>query len=334
MASSYWESTQRKFWTFSKQQLNTERRKIEDSERNLVNMYPLPDRRLLSIYFYHQLSKMARPLGIRQQALATAQVYVRRFYTKVEIRRTNPALVLATSLYLACKMEECPQHIRMILAEARHCWGTSSSSSSSLSSLPHPRDALLLRLHSPHPDTSFSEVSKIGECEFTLISEMNSQLIIHHPYRSLAELQTQFQLTQEENALAWSIINDHYLTDLPLLHPPHVVAITALFLAVVLKPTQGGLQIHAASVSSALQTLGSMRSTGGGGGGGGGAGGGGSQNRVQKLVDWLAESSVDIEAVVECTQELISLYEIWENYSDKACKDSIAKFVKSRGLDK
>lgn len=66
---------------------------------------------------------MARPLGIRQQALATAQVYVRRFYTKIEIRRTNPALILATALYLACKMEECPQHIRMILAEARHCWG-------------------------------------------------------------------------------------------------------------------------------------------------------------------------------------------------------------------
>jgi len=68
---------------------------------------------------------MARPLGIRQQALATAQVYVRRFYAKVEIRRTNPALVLATALYLACKMEECPQHIRMVLAEARHCWGKS-----------------------------------------------------------------------------------------------------------------------------------------------------------------------------------------------------------------
>ena len=139
MASNYWESTQRKFWTFTKQQLAFERKKIEDSERNLVNLYPLPDRRHLSIYFYHrtllttlyytrltiaELSKMARPLGIRQQALATAQVYVRRFYAKIEIRRTNPALVLATALYLACKMEECPQHIRLVLAEARHCWGT------------------------------------------------------------------------------------------------------------------------------------------------------------------------------------------------------------------
>ncbi|KAF2686563.1 C/H/G cyclin [Lentithecium fluviatile CBS 122367] len=292
--NNYWESTQRKFWTFSKQQLAAERKKMEEAERNLVNMYPLPDRRLLSIYFYHQLSKMARPLGIRQQALATAQVYIRRFYLKVEMRRTNPALVLATALYLACKMEECPQHIRMVLAEARHCW-----------------------------DTSFNDISKIGECEFTLISEMNSQLIIHHPYRSLAELQTQFQLTQEENALAWSIVNDHYLTDLPLIHAPHVIAITAMFLAVVLKPTQGGLQIHAAGVANALQTLGNAR-------------GGASQgtNRCQKLVDWLAESSVDMEAVIECTQELISLYEIWESYADKNCKDQIAKFVRARGLDK
>lgn len=45
---------------------------------------------------------------------------------KIEIRRTNPALVLATALYLSCKMEECPQHIRMVLAEARHCWGASN----------------------------------------------------------------------------------------------------------------------------------------------------------------------------------------------------------------
>jgi len=142
MASSYWESTQRKFWTFTRQELDQERKRIEDTERNLVNTYPLPDRRHLSIYFSHrefpsmywkveqadisvaELAKMARPLGIRQQALATAQIYIRRFYAKTEIRRTNPALVLATALYLACKMEESPQHIRMVLAEARHCWRT------------------------------------------------------------------------------------------------------------------------------------------------------------------------------------------------------------------
>jgi cyclin C len=150
---------------------------------------------------------------------------------------------------------------------------------------------------------------------------MNSQLILHHPYRSLADIQAQFQLTQEENALAWNIINDHYLTDLPLLHAPHVIAITAMTLAVVLKPTQGGLQLNAAGMSSALQALGNARGAPPG-----------THSRVQKLVDWLAESSVDVEAVVECTQELISLYDVWESYTEKMCKDQIAKFVKARGL--
>jgi cyclin C len=95
-------------------------------------------------------------------------------------------------------------------------------------------------------------------------------------------------------------------------------------LAVVLKPVQGGPPVHAANVTSALQTLGSSR----------GGGGPASSIRCNKLADWLAASSVDMEAVVECIQELISLYEVWETYHDKIPKDQIAKFVKARGLDK
>ena len=61
-------------------------------------------------------------MTVRQQAIATAQIFIRRFYIKVEIRRTNPYLVLVTALYLACKMEECPQHIRVVVSEARNMW--------------------------------------------------------------------------------------------------------------------------------------------------------------------------------------------------------------------
>jgi len=174
-------------------------------------------------------------------------------------------------------------------------------------------------------DMFLADISKLGECEFALISEMNSQLIVHHPYRSLSEIQTNFGLTTEETALAWSIINDHYLTDLPLLHAPHVIAVTAMFLAVVLKPTQTGLQVHSAGMQNALQTIASASS---------GGASGQQQSRVQKLVSWLAESRVDMENVIDCTQELISLYEVWEKFNEKVCKEQISRFVKSRGLDK
>jgi cyclin C len=150
---------------------------------------------------------------------------------------------------------------------------------------------------------------------------MNSQLIVHHPYRSLTDLQSQLGLSLDETSLAWNIINDHYLTDLPLLHPPYVIAVTAALLAVVLKPSSQGSAIHAGTVQSAMNTV---------------AGTGSPQTnaRVQKVMNWVAESQVSLEAMAECAQELISLYEVWDGYKENLCKDPIARFVKARGLEK
>ena len=51
MAANYWESTQRKHWQFSKQELARLRQKLEDEDKNLVQSYPLPQLRQLSIFF-------------------------------------------------------------------------------------------------------------------------------------------------------------------------------------------------------------------------------------------------------------------------------------------
>ncbi len=254
-------------------------------------------------------------MSVRQQALATAQVYMRRFYSKVEIRHTNPYLILSTALYLACKMEECPQHIRVFVSEARQIWP-------GLSPTPYVSHSLA----DPYPaDFIISDVSKLGECEFYLISEMNSQLIIHHPYRTLHELQSTLSMAQDDVSLAWSVINDHYLTDLPLLFPPHVIAVTAIFLAMTLKPTQAAAS--AATLGSAPSMPKDASSTVPGPSSA-------QHKKVQNLVSWLAEGEIDIKAVVECSQEIISLYDVWEQYNEKTCKEQIARFVKARGLEK
>ena len=158
---------------------------------------------------------------------------------------------------------------------------------------------------------------------------MNCQLIVHHPYRTLLELQKQLNLAQEEMSLAWSIINDHYLTDLPLLYPLHVIATTAIFLSLVLKPAQSGLQAAATATNTLASAVRTAResstrnlnpsST--------------PQGKIQYFIEWLAEGEVDIKAMVDCTQEIISLYEVWEQYNDKTCKEQIARFVKARNLD-
>lgn len=147
MAANYWASSQRLHWQMSRERLAEIRATLDAQDEKAVQQLPLPELRHLSIYFnsrmyatwfrhdlhFHPFSKLrclheteiarlGRRMQTRQQALATAQLYIRRFYTKVPIRDTNPYLVMATCLYLALKMEECPQHIRIVVSEARTCW--------------------------------------------------------------------------------------------------------------------------------------------------------------------------------------------------------------------
>ncbi|KAI2617428.1 cyclin-C [Hypoxylon sp. NC1633] len=316
MAANYWESTQRRFWQFSKDELSQMREDLEKSDQNLVQMFPLPRRTHLNIYFNQQISRISKRLNIKQQAVATAQLYIKRFYSKVEIRRTNPYLVITTALYLACKMEECPQHIRMFVTEARSLW----------------------------PDLLHVEVPRVGECEFFLISEMNSQLIVHQPYRTLTTLQSDLNLTPDETSLALSVINDHYMTDLPLLYPPHIIALTAILLSIVLRPNPvpgGNNAVNMAAAAAA--TLAQAQQSRSGAAGSGQTTPGGTEKdkqqearfgKVQRFAAFLAESNVDIEGMIDCTQELISFYECHEQYNDKMTREQINRFVKARGLDK
>ena len=51
MAANYWVSTQKRCWLFSKETLADTREHLESGEQSLIHQYPLPDRRLLSVYF-------------------------------------------------------------------------------------------------------------------------------------------------------------------------------------------------------------------------------------------------------------------------------------------
>ena len=132
-------------------------------------------------------------------------------------------------------------------------------------------------------------------------------------------------LTRDEAALSWSVVNDHYLTDLPFIHAPHLIALAAIVLAVVIRPSQSSQQTGAAPAK--LAQLGSLAQSK-------------SENehslqsKAQFLMGWLARSNIDMEALVDCVQELISLYAVLEQYSEKTCKEQLGNLVKARGVDK
>lgn len=51
MAASYWSSTQYRDWTFNRSEIEEIRKKLEENDALLISQYPLPDPRLLNIYF-------------------------------------------------------------------------------------------------------------------------------------------------------------------------------------------------------------------------------------------------------------------------------------------
>lgn len=221
---------------------------------------------------------MGRQLNVRQRALATAEVYLSRFFTRVSIYEVNVYVMVATCVYLACKTEESPQHIRTVTSEARGLW----------------------------PDYVTHDPTKIAECEFYLIEELDSFLIVHHPYRSLLQItqamttyNPQLTLAMEELQSVWSMINDSYATDLLLLMPPHIIAAACLYVTVVLKSPLIRPQRPADSVKA----------------------------RIEMFVAFLGHSGIDLDRVIETIQEMISLYYRWEKYDESQCKAQLAKVI-------
>jgi cyclin-C len=358
MAANYWDSTQFQHWTFTKPHLASLRHSLlpqtpppaptsslggapSSSAPAKIPTSSLPDPRHLAIFLQSQLHKLSRRLNLRQQALATAQVYLKRFYLSVPVWRSNPYLVLTTALYLACKVEESPQHIRMLVGEAARHWPEMGSSASTSGS----------GLGSS--TSGGGETARVGECEFAMIATLGSALVCHHPYRDVQDFSGILGLGGEGTSLAMGIINDSFATDLPLLYPPHVLALTAIFLAVVLRPTSqpAGLAAHSTTPSSSAgsstsslsgvvagtSTTPSLSAQSAQSALGGFASlfkASGTGSKLTKMVDFLAESQVDMDSVVDATQELVSLYECWEHYNERSVKEVVGRWVREGGGSK
>ena len=177
------------------------------------------------------------------------------------------------------------------------------------------------------------------------------------------------ELSNDELGMAWSIINDSYLTDLPLTCAPHTIAVMAIFLAVAFQPANksvsagsglptfqvpstpnptinstssasfqglGGRQGMSTAISNTMTSPASNRngiSTSTDGKAKTSARPAPTE-KLQRAIRFLAQSSIDLEQVINATQEIVSLYEVWESYSEKAVKETLARVIRGRGLDK
>ncbi|EJD05692.1 cyclin-like protein [Fomitiporia mediterranea MF3/22] len=245
MATDFWASSHFKRWIVDRATLH--RARLED-----LHYVDDPDHlALLGIFFANLMSKLGNKLSMRQRVIATATIFFRRFYIKNSYCETDPYLVLAACCYVAAKAEESPVHIKTVISEARSVFGVSQH---------------IAEYNVRHFPT---ENSKLAEMEFYLVDDLECDLLVFHPYRTLMALvkdasQAEQSLEEKEAGElgagiddgprywgtgegkldmhtggiqnAWFLINDTYRSDICLVYPPHLIAIAALYLVCVLNP--------------------------------------------------------------------------------------------------
>uniref|UniRef100_A0A669B2P2 Cyclin-C n=2 Tax=Oreochromis TaxID=8139 RepID=A0A669B2P2_ORENI len=213
MAGNFWQSSHYLQWVLDKQDLMKERQKdlkfLTEEEYWKLQIFFLF---ITNLYWYNNkdnkmvIQALGEHLKLRQQVIATATVYFKRFYARYSLKSIDPVLMAPTCVFLASKVEEfgVVSNTRLISAAT---------------------SVLKTRFSFAFPKEFPYRMNHILECEFYLLELMDCCLIVYHPYRPL--LQYVQDMGQEDMLLplAWRIVNDTYRTDLCLLYPPFMIAL-------------------------------------------------------------------------------------------------------------
>ncbi|KAF8574447.1 cyclin-like protein [Ramaria rubella] len=332
MATDFWASSHYRRWLVDRSTL----RQARSDDRDYATDEQLA---LLGIFFANLISKLGKKLDLRQRVIATATVFFRRFYLKNSYCDTDPFLLVAACCYVAAKAEETPVHVKNVVAEARVLF---SNEEYDIKGFP-------------------SDNTRLAEMEFYLVDDLECDLTVFHPYRTLmtlcgkegsTEMEAEGVLMMEAEAgevgvgvddprywgtghgklelqepalqMAWFIINDTYRFELCLLYPPHLIAIAAIYLTCVLHPSTRN-SIQAQSVSRATPSGTSSASTSAPRRSSRQATHSSNAIAPKKQVDtvgWLAGLNVSMSLIGTISQEIISLYCLWDRFSDDNGSDS------------
>ncbi|XP_018671721.2 cyclin-C-like [Ciona intestinalis] len=250
MAGNFWQSSHCKQWILSPEFL------VRERELDLQVMGEV-DYQKLMMFFANVIQSIGEQLKLRQQVIATATVYFKRFYSKHSLNSCDPLLLAPTCIFLSSKVEE---------------FGVISNSR--LISV--VTTVIKSKYSYAFPNEFNYRIHHVWECEFYLLELMDCCLVVFHPYRPLVQYVNALGMADALLPIAWRIANDSLRTDVILLYPPFQIALACLHMACVV------------------------------------------QNQEAATFQWFADLNVDMEKIIEITNLILKLYELWKAFDEKA----------------
>ncbi|CAE1251627.1 CCNC [Acanthosepion pharaonis] len=213
MAGNFWQSSHYQQWLLDRQDILRERQAdlkvlTEDEYQKIM------------VFYSNFIQALGEQLKVRQQVIATATVYFKRFYARNSLKCIDPWLMAPTAIFLASKVEE---------------FGVISNNKLMTTC----QSVVKTKFSHAYTQEYPYRINNVLECEFYLLEMMDCCLVLYHPYRPL--IQYCADLGQDENLLpvAWRIVNDSLRTDVCLMYPPYLIALACLHIACVIQDKDG-----------------------------------------------------------------------------------------------
>lgn len=200
MAGNFWQSSHHQQWILDKQDL------IRDRQHDLGILSEEEYQKIFN-FFASIIQVLGEQLKLRQQVIATATVYFKRFYARNSLKCIDPLLLAPTCVFLASKVEE---------------FGVISNSRL----ITTCQTVIKNKFSYAYGQQEFPyRTNHILECEFYLLENLDCCLIVYQPYRPLLLFVQDIGQDENNNLLtySWRIINDSLRTDVSLLFPPYQV---------------------------------------------------------------------------------------------------------------
>lgn len=213
MAGNFWQSSHYQQWILDKQDL------IRDRQHDLAHLTEEEYQKIF-IFFANFIQALGEPLKLRQQVIATATVYFKRFYARNSLKSIDPLLLAPTCVFLASKVEEFGviSNTRMISTV---------------------QNVVKTKFNYAYSQEFPYRTNNLLECEFYLLENLDCCLIVYQPYRPLLQMIQDIGHEDQLLSLAWRLINDSLRTDVCLLYPPYQIAIGCLQIACVIQQKDG-----------------------------------------------------------------------------------------------
>ncbi|CAN8062155.1 unnamed protein product [Agarophyton chilense] len=240
----YQDSTQARFWSLTAHDLLSLR---EETHQHALSSRPpdppplsLQQEALIRRHHERRILRFNRANNLPDKLAATAIMYFKRFFLHRSVMDYNPSVIALSAVYASSKVEEIVFDARDLIARF-DASVNGVASDTSLQTAPMSLDHCAVRV----------SADAILNTELWFLQQINFHLICYHPFKSLGIVREklleskicaeQQQLTHALSQLiprAENIIRTRaLLTDLPLAHPPAIIAIAATLVAAEAKET-------------------------------------------------------------------------------------------------